>query len=316
MISQNLTFWIGVALCAMAVLQLALWSSQSLLISSQNKKQFELSRELLKQQIREKTTANNRKEQLQLSTWNGFRNFRVSKLVKETATCTSVYLESEDGKPICDFRPGQHLTFKFSIPGEAKPVLRCYSLSSAPNKNYYRVSVKAMAAPHGQPELPQGQASNYVNCSLTEGEFLGVKAPSGHFFLDESSTLPIVLLAGGIGITPMISMVEHLIANGSNRKIILVYGVRNSNEHPFKAHLTKLAAENHSLDVLHLLLGTFGTRQTGSRLFRQRSRLYRSFDNDSRKQSMPILHVRSTTIHEFTFCRIGGVGRARVKHLL
>lgn len=251
MIFDNLTFWLGAGLCVMALLQLAQWSRQSWVVSSQNKKQFELSRELLKQNIRQSVQNQKKSEELQIGKWSGYRPFRVAKLVKETAICTSVYLQPEDGKPICSFLPGQHLTFKFQIPGEAKPVIRCYSLSQGPREDFYRISVKLMRPPRNQPELPPGRASNFINNILTEGERIEVKAPAGHFHLDENSKLPVVLLAGGIGITPMASIIDYMIATGTQRPIILVYGVVNSTDHQFKDHFDKTAAEHPNFNVIN-----------------------------------------------------------------
>ncbi len=249
-ILQLVTPWVGVALCAMALLQFGLWSAQSLSLFNQNKKQFELSQELLREQIQtqiqsqiQNTTSTKKTSKDEIGSWSGYRPFRVAKLVKETATCTSVYLQPEDGKPIASFRPGQHLTFKFQIPGQSKPVVRCYSLSDRPGKNYYRISVKAAAPPRDKPDAAPGKASNFVSSVLAQGDRIEVKSPSGHFVLDEQSQRPLVLLAGGIGITPMISMVNHLIQTQSKRHIYLLYGLRNGNDHAFKQHLTELSQD-------------------------------------------------------------------------
>lgn len=233
----------------MALVQFALWSTQSLSLISQNKKQFRLSQDLLRRQIEIASVPQSDSEN-ELGQWRGFRRFRISQRVKETNRCTSVYLTPEDGKPIVGFLPGQHLTFKFSIPGEAKPVVRCYSLSDSPNQDYYRISVKAVPAPPARPELAPGRVSNFINDQLMVGDLIDVKAPSGHFVLDEKSTAPIVLLGGGIGITPMISIVNHLVATQSNRLILLMYGIRNSDDHAFKHHLETLA---HSHRNFHLI---------------------------------------------------------------
>ena len=251
---QTITPWIGLALCAMAVLQLALWSSQSLSLISQNKKQFELSLELLKKQIQASNPPQKTRTQPSdqgQGRWSGYRPFRVAKLVKETDTCTSVYLVPEDGKAIAAFHPGQHLTVKFQIPGETKPVIRCYSLSDEPSKSYYRISVKALPSPNDKPDLTPGRASSFINQQLVENTRIEAKAPSGHFVLDEATETPIILLAGGIGVTPMVSMVNHLVHQQSSRRIVMFYGASNTADHPFKAHFSKLAAEHDNFDVVY-----------------------------------------------------------------
>ena len=245
----------GVALCTVALFQFALWSRQSLSLISENKKQFETSRELMRKKIYERRNAPPLKADSDLQvangSWKGFRSFRVSHLVKETAGCTSVYLLPDDGKPIPTFQPGQHLTFKFQIPGEANPIIRCYSLSSAPGKDYYRISVKAVEPPQDRPELPPGRASNYINNALSLGQKIDVKSPSGHFVLDETSQETVVLLAGGIGITPMVSITDHLLGQSSKRQILLMYGMQNGNDNAFQDHFVQLAKAHENFHVIN-----------------------------------------------------------------
>ena len=241
----------GIALCAMALVQFALWSAQSLSLIFANKKQFELSQQLLRKQIENSSPPKQSKPEPIAGHWSGYRTFCVVKLVKETPDCTSVYLQPEDGKPISSFRAGQHLTFKFKIAGEPKPVVRCYSLSDRPDQDFYRITVKSVPAPHDRTDLPPGLASNFVHDSLRINDRIEVKAPSGHFVLDEASTAPIVFLAGGIGITPMLSMINHLIATNSDRMMLLVYGVRNGSQHAFKKCLSDLEKKHANLHLLN-----------------------------------------------------------------
>lgn len=250
---QSIYLFLGIALCAMALLQFMLWTAQSFSLISQNKKQFELSQQLLRKQLKQQTKRQDtppKETQLSEGDWSGFRWFKVDKLVPETDGCTSVYLIPEDGKPIVDFRPGQHLTFKFQIPGQSKPVVRCYSLSDAPNKNYYRISVKKALAPPKQPELPTGKASSYINDVLRPGDRIEVKSPSGHFFLDEEANCPVVLLAGGIGITPMVSMTNKLLHAGTSRPIAMFYGARFGSDQAFKEHLQQLSKTHDNFNMI------------------------------------------------------------------
>lgn len=182
-------------------------------------------------------------------TWRGFRKFRVEQLVKETASCTSVYLSPVDGKPIASFEAGQHLPLRFSIPGQSKPVIRCYSLSDGPGKACYRISVKAM--PAHQAGHDPGLVSNFVNEQLKEGDVIESKAPSGSFFLDLDDSRPVILLAGGIGVTPMVSMIDSLQANSPDRLTILFYGVRNKADHAFTDDLSQIKESSENLHVLN-----------------------------------------------------------------
>ncbi len=182
-------------------------------------------------------------------TWLGFRQFRVEQLVKETASCTSVYLAPIDGEPIARFQAGQHLPLRFSIPGQPKPVIRCYSLSGGPGKSRYRISVKAMPA-HQSDHVP-GLVSNFVNDQLKEGDIIESKAPSGSFVLDLDDSRPVILLAGGIGITPMISMIESIQAHSPDRLTILLYGVHNKTEHAFADYLGQIKKASDHFHVLN-----------------------------------------------------------------
>lgn len=243
---------LGVALCAMALVQLGLWTANSLNTLISGRKQFRLSQELLRKQI-EMAAAQPTSpvSQVEDGKWKGFRQFRVHRLVKETALCTSVYLRPTDQKNICEFFPGQHLTLKFSVPGQAKPVVRCYSLSQGPNTDEYRISVKAVPPPRNQPEAPAGLVSNFVNQQLLQGDLVDIKAPSGHFHLDVETDAPIVLLAGGIGITPLLSMIDYVIAKQPERQVVLFYGSRNGADHTFKDYFASVQERHKNVFIVN-----------------------------------------------------------------
>jgi ferredoxin-NADP reductase len=180
--------------------------------------------------------------------WNGFKEFVVQRRVIEDGMASecSFYLVPADAKPLPPFRPGQYLTFKLPIgdpaTGQTKTVVRCYSLSDSARPDYYRVSIKRVPPPPDKPGVPPGLSSNYFHDHVKEGSRLLVKAPSGHFHLMEPESLPIVLVGGGIGITPMLSIINTVLASGSLRQVWLYYGVRNSTEPVMKEHLRALAA--------------------------------------------------------------------------
>ncbi|MBK1720005.1 2Fe-2S iron-sulfur cluster-binding protein [Thiocystis violacea] len=192
--------------------------------------------------------------------WSGDREFVVQRRVIEdgNASVCSFYLAPADGGPLPSYRPGQYLTFKLEVPDPAtnttKTVVRCYSLSDRPRVNQYRVSIKRVPAPANGPDAPPGVASNYFHDHIQEGARLSVRAPSGHFYLNEDSKLPIVLIAGGIGITPLLSILNTLAHRGDPREVWLFHGVRNRGEQIMKEHLASLR-DTHPGFQLHVCYG-------------------------------------------------------------
>ncbi len=230
---------------------MGLWISLSVQQQQQMRKQFDSQRKLIEQRIANANQLRERKDESQeTGHWKGYREFVVDKLVPEAESITSVYLQPIDGKPISTFLPGQHLSFRFAIPGEPKPMVRCYSLSNRPGDEFYRISVKAAPSPPDRPELPAGKVSNYINNQLMENDRLLVRAPSGSFHLDDAANVPVVMLAGGIGITPMVSMLEYLANQNSQRRAILFYGVRSSKEHAFKTRLKQISSSHPNFHVV------------------------------------------------------------------
>ena len=184
--------------------------------------------------------------------WVGFRNFRVQRKEAEDAAgqICSFYLVPQDAAPLPAFLPGQFLTFRLDIPsqqGGAEALMRCYTLSDAPNPNAYRVSIKRAHTPAGTAHA-QGHASNYFHDHVVVGSVVQVRAPAGHFYLDRSEA-PVVLIAGGIGITPMLSMVNWCLAEQVGREVWLFYGVRNGAELIMQSHLLALAAVHPQLHL-------------------------------------------------------------------
>lgn len=183
--------------------------------------------------------------------WNGFRKFVIDRKVEETVDVTSFYLKPYDGKPIPRFRPGQHLTFRLRMPGQPRPVVRCYSLSEAPGgTDSYRITVKRLAAVGSHADTPDGVASCFLHDVAEEGHILDVRAPSGRFYLDDSTDRPLVLLAGGIGITPLLSMLNALCASESEREVWLFYGVRNRADHVMYDHLERVRRSHANVHVV------------------------------------------------------------------
>ena len=191
-------------------------------------------------------------EPASIAAWSGLRPFRVERRVVEDGaqTVCSFYLVPEDGEALPSFLPGQFLTFRLDVStaaGLSEQIVRCYSLSDAPRPDYYRVSIKRVLAPPGCDVLP-GRSSNHFHDQVTVGSVLQVRAPSGHFHIDRSDD-PVVLIGGGIGITPMLSMLTWCLAEQPGREVWLFYGVRNSREVIMRAQLEALAAAHQNFHL-------------------------------------------------------------------
>ncbi len=176
--------------------------------------------------------------------WNGYRKFSVSKKVEECEDTYSFYLKPHNGKPLPRFKPGQYLTFEVKFPNEPKPQVRCYSLSDGSiSDDHYRVTIKRFIRNDGTP----GAISNYFADDVQEGDILDVKAPSGKFFLDVEVERPVVLISGGIGITPMLAMARVLTHIKDDREIYFFFGCRNSIDHMFRDELMELQEKNPNM---------------------------------------------------------------------
>jgi ferredoxin-NADP reductase/MOSC domain-containing protein YiiM len=178
------------------------------------------------------------------SGWAGFRTFVVDRKVPESDTIASFYLRPKDDQPLPPHRSGQFLTFRLDIPGQPKPVTRTYTISDAPHAEYYRVSIKREPPPADRPEFPPGLSSSYFHDRVAPGTELCVRAPRGDFWLDPQDDRPVVLLSGGIGLTPMISMLNAIVAQNSGRPVWFIHGVRHGGEHAMGAHVRRMAAEH------------------------------------------------------------------------
>ncbi|RLN89085.1 hypothetical protein BBJ28_00014662 [Nothophytophthora sp. Chile5] len=191
--------------------------------------------------------------------WSGYRELRVARKEKESSEITSFYLEStEASRPLMAFEPGQFLSLKFDNLQEGRSVVRNYSVSCAPGLEYYRISVKKES---GNAELgfTEGVASSHLHNDVKVGSTLQVGVPCGHFYLQENpSNKPIVFLSGGVGFTPLLSMLEHLVASKKDKQpVVFVQYVRSAEVHAFGPRLKTLAKEN-AFVTSHVVEGASG----------------------------------------------------------
>lgn len=184
--------------------------------------------------------------------WEGLREFRVSGLQREASDVTTLTFEASDGGYLPDFQPGQHITVQLQTPVGA--ALRSYSLTGSAkvaNRRSYSIAVrKALGEDeHGVPQV--GMASGFINDSLHVGDSLQAQMPSGNFILPVSTKRPLVLLAGGIGITPFLNLLESLIDPPHMPQILLLYANRNGASHAFKARLLELSSALPRLRIIN-----------------------------------------------------------------
>jgi nitric oxide dioxygenase len=163
--------------------------------------------------------------------WQDWRRFVVAERTEESAIITSFQLRPEDGGPVMRHRPGQYLTFRLQVPGQP-PLKRNYSISSAPGDAGYRISVK---------REERGAASNWLHDHAAPGTVLEVAAPAGEFFLPERPERPVVLLSGGVGMTPLLSMLETIAAEHPGLETHWVHGAMDGATLAFGPRVAELA---------------------------------------------------------------------------
>jgi nitric oxide dioxygenase len=180
--------------------------------------------------------------------WEGFRSFRVDRKEAESDVITSFYLVPEDGGTLPAFKPGQYITVR--VPSrDGQTTMRNYSLSDKPGQDWFRISVKKESGPKA--ELPDGYASNYLHNKIEQGSVVEIAAPCGEFFIDvtEKHKRPLVLLAAGVGITPLISMLLSVLEATPHRPVVFVHGSLHPDTHAFKNTIDALAANHSNLTV-------------------------------------------------------------------
>lgn len=170
--------------------------------------------------------------------WTDFRDFKVVKKVVESDVITSFYLEPVDGNPFPSYQAGQYITVRAEIEEESHHHLRQYSLSCAPGQGSYRISVKREDKIEAN---PAGVVSTFLHERINEGDSLPISAPSGDFVLDQTCTRPIVLISGGVGLTPMMSMLETVIKEQPDREVIFIHAARSGKFHAMKERVEEIA---------------------------------------------------------------------------
>ncbi|MCW2269779.1 Flavohemoprotein [compost metagenome] len=162
--------------------------------------------------------------------WRGARDFKLVGRVEESSEIVSFYFAPADGGAILKAEPGQYIGLQLFIDGEEQR--RNYSLSALSDAGQYRISVKHEVG---------GKVSNYLHEQLAVGDTLKLFPPSGEFTLSASHK-PLVLISGGVGITPTLPMLEAALESG--RLVHFIHCARNGAVHAFRDWVDELAARH------------------------------------------------------------------------
>lgn len=170
-------------------------------------------------------------------TWH---TYVVDRVVQESPEVKSFYLKRGDGAPLESYEPGQHLLFKVPASGNGHVALRFYTLSDIDGADTYRISVRRQPAPPDQPDLPPGLVSSFLHDRLSAGNRIEARGPLGDFTPNLFSRKPIVLIAGGIGITPILAMLKGCLRQHPRRTIHLFMAFRNPRVQVFRDEIEDL----------------------------------------------------------------------------
>lgn len=221
-----------------------------------------------------------------------YRKLVVKSVVPEGETAKSFYLAPADGGPLDHYFPGQHLPLRLTIPHLERPVFRCYTISNY-GESFYRLTIKKELAPADKPEAASGLSSSYFHDTVRPGDILEAKPPSGNFWLDMSRNHPVVMLAGGIGVTPMMSMLEALDRAGSNRIVYFFFALRHGGDHVFHSQLGAIAERRTNPPHARVLRTTSGPRRRQARLSAHRPDRGRDLARTSAFAGHGVLRLRT-----------------------
>lgn len=187
-----------------------------------------------------------------------WRPFRVTRIVDETHAIRSFYLQPADGHARPAYIAGQHIPIRIKPQSGDAQVIRTYTLSSAPADDDLRISVKR-----------EGLVSNWLHDHVRPGDHLECRTPRGAFVVDTTTKRPLVLLGAGVGMTPLISMLRHLVWEGRRtrgmRPTWLVQAARTAHSRPFDNEIHALAEIAGDALSISRVLSVPGDESAGSR---------------------------------------------------
>ncbi|MFW1983692.1 NO-inducible flavohemoprotein [Acinetobacter guillouiae] len=164
--------------------------------------------------------------------WLGWRKFKIAKKVNESEEITSFYLAPVDGGALPKYEAGQYISVRVFVEALGLKQPRQYTLSTSPQTDYLRISVKREDE---KGDLASGWVSNTLH-GLAEGSEIEVSAPTGNFYLIDSSKRN-VFISAGVGLTPMIAMLNQLVTLDMPQPASFIHACRSSQVHAMKQHI-------------------------------------------------------------------------------
>ncbi|WP_432075661.1 globin domain-containing protein [Streptomyces wuyuanensis] len=166
-----------------------------------------------------------------------WRRMEITQRRQETPDVVSFVLRPRDGRPAGSFRPGQYVSVQVELADGARQI-RQYSLSAAPGRPDWRISVKRVRGTAG----PDGEVSSWLHEHAHPGDVLTVSMPFGDLVLPEGDG-PLLLASAGIGNTPVLAMLDHLASTGPDRRVVNVHADRTPADHAHREeHLARVRA--------------------------------------------------------------------------
>lgn len=154
-----------------------------------------------------------------------WRSMEIVDRIEESADAVSLVLRPADDRAPASFRPGQYVSVQVGLPDGARQI-RQYSLSAAPGRPDLRITVKRVRG-DGRPD---GEVSSWLHANARKGDVLTTSTPFGDLALAEHDG-PLLLASAGIGVTPVLAMLDHLAATGSTRPVTVVHADRTPEDH-------------------------------------------------------------------------------------
>jgi uncharacterized protein len=178
-----------------------------------------------------------------------WRVMEVIKVVQESTDAKSFYLADPNQQPLPGFHPGQYLMVRPALAGKFQST-RCYSLSVAPNSKLWRITVKLQESDTPlRKDRRTGGLSRWLHENIHDGDCLLIGGPHGHFYLPKEVKSPLVLMAAGVGITPMASMLQYSTHFTPNRRVSLYYQVKDNEHWPLGSEVHDYAKHHENCTV-------------------------------------------------------------------